>query len=280
MVGKLPKIRQRNLFRPMLKDFIDMQHPLALLAHAMDWQHVENERKLLLREAYNGRHPKRAKKTKKAKKRLKTIANHQLRELNRKMTEEQQARYRQKLALYDRAANQQKDDKDKVYSLHKPFTRCNAKGKLHKPYEFGNKVGLIVTGEFVQRKKKGKMVKKDRRVIVAVKGFLGNSYDGHTIAPLLDQMKENGFPLPRELVYDRGGKGATSINGVNILLPSPPKAHDSQHQKQLKRKKCRTRAAIAPIIGHLKTDFRMQQNYHRPKAACKSTLFWRQLHGI
>jgi IS5 family transposase len=29
----------------MLKDFIDMQHPLVLLAHAMDWQHVETELK-------------------------------------------------------------------------------------------------------------------------------------------------------------------------------------------------------------------------------------------
>jgi len=29
----------------------------------------------------------------------------------------------------------------------------------------------------------------------------------------------------------------------------------------VKRKKFRTRAAIEPIIGHLKTDFRMAQNY-------------------
>lgn len=29
----------------------------------------------------------------------------------------------------------------------------------------------------------------------------------------------------------------------------------------MKRKKLRTRAAIEPIIGHLKTDFRMAQNY-------------------
>jgi IS5 family transposase len=118
-----------------------------------------------------------------------------------------------------------------------------------------------------------KKAKKDRRVIVAVKRFLDNLYDGHTIAPLLDQMKENGFPLPQELVYDRGGKGSFQVNGVKILLPSPPKAHDSQHQKQLKRKKCRTRAAIAPIIGHLKTDFRMQQNYHLAESGVQINAF-------
>lgn len=65
----------------------------------------------------------------------------------RKMSEEQKKQYAGKLALYDQAVNQQKTDTDKVYSLHKPFTRCIAKGKAHKPYEFGNKVGLITIGK-------------------------------------------------------------------------------------------------------------------------------------
>ena len=210
---------------------------------------------------YNGQHPKRAKAARKAKKRLKTIANHQLRELTNKMNETQKKRYEKELALYQRAVNQQKNDKDKVYSLHKPFTRCIAKGKPHKQYEFGNKVGLISTGQFVVKNKAGKKVKKDRRVIVAIKGFLENPFDGHTIEPLLNQVEENGLTLPKELAYDRGGKGKSEIRGVKIIIPSPPKARDSQYQKQMKRKKCRTRAAIEPIIGHLKTDFRMAQNY-------------------
>jgi IS5 family transposase len=39
------------------------------------------------------------------------------------------------------------------------------------------------------------------------------------------------------------------------------KKRDSNYQKQQKRKKFRSRAGIEPIIGHLKTDFRMAQNY-------------------
>jgi len=35
----------------------------------------------------------------------------------------------------------------------------------------------------------------------------------------------------------------------------------ADYQRQIKRKKFRTRAAIEPIIGHLKTDFRLAQNY-------------------
>ena len=43
MTGKLPEIRQRDLFRPMLKDFIDTEHKLLLLADTIDWQYIENE---------------------------------------------------------------------------------------------------------------------------------------------------------------------------------------------------------------------------------------------
>jgi IS5 family transposase len=84
-----------------------------------------------LRNTYNGKHPKRAKKSKKQ---LQTIANAQLRELERKMTEEQKAFYGKKMELYKRAVNQQKMDSKKVYSLHKPHTQCIAKGKSHKQY--------------------------------------------------------------------------------------------------------------------------------------------------
>jgi IS5 family transposase len=79
--------------------------------------------------------------------------------------------------------------------------------------------------------------------------------------PLLNQMQGNELTLPKELAYDRGGKGKSQIKGVKIIIPSPPKARESQYQKHGKRKKCRTRAAIEPIIGHLKTDFRMDRNY-------------------
>lgn len=36
---------------------------------------------------------------------------------------------------------------------------------------------------------------------------------------------------------------------------------DTAYQRREKRNKFRRRAAIEPVIGHLKTDFRMGQNY-------------------
>ena len=207
------------------------------------------ESKQLLRDSYNGKHPKRMKKAKKARKRLKTIANAQIRDLQRKMSPNLVQAYQDKLALYYRVCNQQPKDHDKVYSLHKPFTRCISKGKAHKQYEFGNKVGIIVTGN------------KGRKIITAVKAFIGNPFDGHTIEPLLEQMEKNGQVLPKELVYDRGGKGRREIKGVKILIPDTPKKTDTKYIKQEKRKRFCSRAGIEAIIGHLKSDFRMAQNY-------------------
>lgn len=43
MLGKLPGKGQRDLFRPILKDFIDMNHELVLLADTIDWSYFEKE---------------------------------------------------------------------------------------------------------------------------------------------------------------------------------------------------------------------------------------------
>ena len=63
-------------------------------------------------------------------------------------------------------------------------------------------------------------------------------------------------------MYDRGGKGQKQINDTKISTPDyRPLKRDTAYQKRKKRKKFRRRAAIEPVIGHLKTDFRMGQNY-------------------
>jgi len=233
----------------LCKKVIDKCNTIAEKSDIQLRRSYRRESKQLMRDTYNGKHPSRVKQAKKARKRLKTIANAQLRDLERKMTEDQREFYSEKLDLYKRAVNQEKDDKNKVYSLHKPFTKCISKGKAHKPYEFGNKVGLITTG------------KKGRKIITAVKAFSENLFDGHTIEPLLEQMESSQLTLPKEIIYDRGGKGKSHVKGVKILTPDKTGKADTAYQKRCKRKKFRSRAGIEPIIGHLKTDYRLAQNY-------------------
>ena len=233
----------------LCKKVIDYCNKIAENEGIKQRQRYTKVSKQLVRNTYNGKHPKRAKLARKSQRQLKTIAMRLIRELERNFTAEQQEFYRESMELYTKAVTQKRNDTDKVYSLHKPFTRCIAKGKAHKQYEFGNKVGLVTTSN------------KGKKIILGIKAFLQTPYDGHTIEPLLEQMETGGQQLPKELVYDRGGKGKTEIRGVKISIPGKPRKTDTAYQKHTKRKKFRTRAAIEPIIGHLKTDFRLAQNY-------------------
>ena len=233
----------------LCKKVIDYCNKIAENEGIKQRQRYTKVSKQLVRNTYNGKHPKRAKLARKSQRQLKTIAMRLIRELERNFTAEQQEFYRESMELYTKAVTQKRNDTDKVYSLHKPFTRCIAKGKAHKQYEFGNKVGLVTTSN------------KGKKIILGIKAFLQTPYDGHTIEPLLEQMETGGQQLPKELVYDRGGKGKSEIKGVKISIPGVPRKTDTAYQKHTKRKKFRSRAAIEPIIGHLKTDFRLAQNY-------------------
>ncbi|MEP1490306.1 MAG: transposase [Algibacter sp.] len=232
----------------LAKRIIDKCNTIATKEGVKQRQTYVRTAKQLLRDTHNRKHPKRRKKALKADRKLKTIAGRLVRELERTLEPPTLKCYEKELNLYHRALQQKRTDKDKIYSIHKPFTARIAKGKAHKSYEFGNKVGLITTSKTL--------------IITALKSFTGNLHDSKTIEPLLHQMQANINHLPKEVVYDRGGKGQKQIGQTKISTPDyRPLKRDTEYQKRIKRKKFRRRAAIEPVIGHLKTDFRMGQNY-------------------
>jgi IS5 family transposase len=51
------------------------------------------------------------------------------------------------------------------------------------------------------------------------------------------------------------------VLGVTISIPGKVLKRDTKYQKEVKREKFRRRAAIEPIIGHVKSDHRMARNY-------------------
>ena len=231
----------------LAKKIIDRCNRIAEIESIKQRQTYKRVSKQLARDTYNSKHPKRKKKARKAQQKLRTIAGRQIRELERLLSTESLEKYSKELELFYKVLNQKRNDKDKIYSLHKSFTCCIAKGKAHKQYEFGNKVGLFLNPKSL--------------VILGIKDFLGNPHDSKTIEPLLNQIEKNLNYQPDEVVYDRGGRGKKEINGVRISTPSKPLKRDNAYARQKKRKKFRRRAAIEPVIGHLKQHFRMGQNY-------------------
>jgi len=244
-------VQENNITFPtdakLAKKIIDKVNRITQRENIKQRQSYKRVSKKLVRFTYNSKHPKRKKNANRAQRKLKTIAGRVVRELMKKLPEEILQNYQEELLLYQRILNQKKQDKNKIYSIHKPFTACIAKGKAHKQYEFGNKVGI--------------MVNPKNLIILAVQSYEGNPHDSKTIEPLLDQMQKNLNYLPEEVIYDRGGRGRTNINGVTISTPKPPLKRDSRYAKLKKKKKFRRRAAIEPVIGHLKKEFRMGQNY-------------------
>jgi IS5 family transposase len=182
------------------------------------------------------------------KKEKKTIAGRLVRELERNL--EPNSQYQSELELFKKVLNQKKDDKHKVYSLHEPEVECISKGKEAKKYEFGNKVSIITT--------------QTTGVIVGAMSFR-NPYDGHTLQPAIDQaeklLERNSI---KTATVDRGYRGVSKINEVVIQSPKPfnNKTQTKYKQNKLKKQFSR-RAAIEPMIGHLKSDHRMKRNFYK-----------------
>ena len=193
------------------------------------------------------RHVKKRAKAKKALTRLRTIANKLIRELQRKLsTHSLFETYQKDFLFYQKVLAQQPKDKNKIYSLHEPDVYVIAKGKDHKQYEYGNKVSIVST--------------KDTNIIVGVASHDKNIHDSKTLNVAISHANSNRNKPIKQAVCDRGYVGAKVVLGANIILPKKALKRDNRYQQDKKRKLCKRRAAIEPIIGHLKSDFRLSRN--------------------
>jgi IS5 family transposase len=190
-------------------------------------------------------HPKNKTKALKADRKMKTIAGRLVRELERKLTP--QSKYQKDLELFFQVLMQQKDSKKKIYSLHEPAVVCISKGKEHKKYEFGNKVSIAKT---------------DSGVIVGALSFR-DEYDGHTLAPTLQQVKRLVGQMPKRAKVDRGYRGNKQIGETEILIPSNYRKSMSYYQRKKLSDSHKKRAGIEPVIGHLKADHRLSRNFYK-----------------
>ena len=194
------------------------------------------------------RHVKKRAKARRALKRLRTIAGVLIRELRRRLSKYCLFEHYQKdFLLYERVLSQKPKDKNKIYSLHEPQVYCIAKGKDHKQYEYGNKVSVASTAR--------------GNLIVGVVSHENNIHDGHTLPEVLEHIETSRGKMVKRGVVDRGYRGRNEVNGTKIILPKKPLKRDNRYQRDKKRKQCRRRAAIEPIIGHLKSDYRLSRNF-------------------
>ena len=158
-----------------------------------------------------------------------------------------EARFVPLLSLATRVRQQdQRQRGRKVYSLHAPEVECIAKGKARAPYEFGCKVSVATP---VTSPKGGQFV-------LHAKALHGNPYDGHTLGPVVAGLEALTGIETRRIHVDKGYRGLNHPHKFRVWISGQVRRVTASIRREMRR-----RAAVEPVIGHLKAEHRMGRNY-------------------
>ena len=139
----------------------------------------------------------------------------------------------------------------KVYSLHAPEVECIGRGKARAPYEFGCKVSITTP---VTAPKGGQFV-------LHAKALHGNPYDGHTLGPVIAELEQLTGVEVHRIHVDKGYRGHNHPDRFRVWISGQVRRVTRAIRREMHR-----RAAVEPVIGHLKSDHRMDRNYLKGRA--------------
>ena len=213
------------------------------------------DRDIFLRQSYlrlgkralimSGRyaHARQMNRARREQKKLKTYLGRVVRDILRKCPQPD-VHLAELLHKAQRLLTQQRQDKNKLYSLHAPEVECISKGKAHKKYEFGCKVSVATTSR--------------DNWIIGIDALHNNPFDGHTLKGALEQVKRLVGWAAQNAYCDKGYKGNPKQLGETAVHLA------TSRKSSMKRGEWRwflRRSAIEPVIGHAKEDHRMDRNY-------------------
>ncbi len=196
-------------------------------------------------------HAKQFNRANKALRKLRTYLGRVMRDIARKTAgdDDLRAAFVRELYLAERVLSQDRRQRGrKVYSLHAPEVECIGKGKAHKPYEFGVKASIATTiapsagGQFVTH----------------AMALPGNPYDGHTLGTVIPAIEALVGNVLSRAIADAGYRGhnAPPEHRFHVYTAGQKRGVTDQIKRDFRR-----RAAIEPVIGHLKDDHRMGRNH-------------------
>ena len=192
---------------------------------------------------------------------LRTRLGRIIRDIRRKIDGDAvlEARFGPLLGLAQQVRSQDQHQRGpKVYALHAPEVECIGKGKAHAPYEVGCKVSNATP---VTSPKGGQFV-------LHAKALHGNPFDGHTLGPVITDMEKLTGVEARRIHVDKGYRGHNYPHRFRVWISGQVRRVTASIRREMKR-----RAAVEPVIGHVKAEHRMDRNYLRDVSATASTLF-------
>jgi transposase, IS5 family len=194
-------------------------------------------------------HAHQFKRMRRALKFLRTRLGRVIRDIRRKIADDvaRKARFNPLLDLAVKVSVQDHRQRaPKVYSMHAPEVECIGKGKARTPYEFGCKVSVATP---VTSPKGGQFV-------LHAKALHGNPFDGHTLGPMIADMEKLTGVEAQRIHVDRGYRGHNHPNKFRVWISGQVRRVTTAIRREMKR-----RAAVEPVIGHIKAEHRMDRNY-------------------
>jgi IS5 family transposase len=180
---------------------------------------------------------------------LKTRLGRVIRDIRRKIAGDPALgeRFADLLALAHRVRFQDHRQRgQKIYSLHAPEVECIGKGKARAPYEFGCKVSIVTP---VTSPKGGQFV-------LHAQALHGNPFDGHTLGPVVAGLEALTGVETRRIHVDKGYRGHNHPHRFRVWITGQVRRVTRPIRREMKR-----RAAVEPVIGHVKAEHRMARNY-------------------
>jgi IS5 family transposase len=185
-------------------------------------------------------HAKQFRRMQRKLKKMRTWLGRMIRDIHRKVPSPDES-LQYLLELCQRLHQQERTDKNKLYSLHEPAVVCISKGKAHKRYEFGQKVSVSTTNR--------------GNWIVGVDLCTGNPYDGHTLSQAIATTQRVTGVEVTDAFADKGYRGHDYTGPATIHLSGSSTRKLTRTQKRRRKR----RSAVEPKIGHLKSDNRMRR---------------------
>ena len=180
---------------------------------------------------------------------LRTRLGRVIRDIRRKVAGDEtlRERFADLLALAMRVRFQDHRQRGpKVYALHAPEVECIGKGKARAPYEFGCKVSIATPAA----KPKG------GQFVLHAKALHGNPFDGHTLGPVITELEQLTGIETRRIHVDKGYRGHNHKEKFRVWISGQVQRVTRPIRREMKR-----RAAVEPVIGHVKAEHRMSRNY-------------------
>ena len=88
------------------------------------------------------------------------------------------------------------------------------------------------------------------------KALHGNPFDGHTLGPVITELEALTGVETRRIHIDKGYRGHNHAHKFRVWISGQVRRVTAPIRREMRR-----RAAVEPVIGHLKAEHRMGRNY-------------------